>query len=82
MLHQDEAPDTIKEKERARNFNRLVYAAYQSTGVKYHKNQNELDHSGGRPVFYITVGQIKRTKITIKPDGDKVVSSDLLLISK
>jgi len=63
---QGKAPKLIQDKEREIYLNRLVYAATESTKIVYDKKSEELDHSGGRDVYYVTVGQIKRTKIVIK----------------
>ncbi len=75
MKQDNYTSEVIKNRERDSNLKRLVYAAggeTESTGIKYDKKQKNYDHTCGRTVFYVTVGQIKRTKITIKQDKDKV----------
>ncbi len=66
-------PEVIKNREKDSNLKRLVYAAGENMGIEYDKKQKKNDHTCGRMVFYVTVGQIKRTKITIKQDKDKVM---------
>jgi hypothetical protein len=68
-LKQDDQFDAQKkftEYERESNANLLVYASNQSMGT------DAFDRSAGRSVFYVTVGQMKHTKIAIKPNNDKV----------
>ena len=75
-MRQDKAPKLIQDMEREVYLNRLVYAATESTEINYDKKSEGLDHSDGRDVYYVTVGQIKRTKIVIKntkQDGTKVI---------
>jgi hypothetical protein len=60
----------VKDYERKINADLLVYPAVKSTGTKC-----DLDHSGGRSVFYVTVGQMKHTKIII---NDKVITPHVL----
>ncbi len=70
FLNQDDQFDAQKkftEYERESNANLLVYAANQSMGT------DAFDRSAGRSVFYVTVGQMKHTKIAIKPNNDKVI---------
>ena len=72
MKQDNYTPEVIKNREIDSNLKRLVYAAGESKGIKYEKKQRKNDITCGRTVFYVTVGQIKRTKITIKQDKDKV----------
>jgi hypothetical protein len=72
-LKQDNhTPEVIKKREKNSNLKRLVYAAGESKEFKYDEKKRKNDITCGRTVFYVTVGQIKRTKITIKQDKDKV----------
>jgi hypothetical protein len=69
---QDHEQEIFKAYERKSNANLLVYPA-QSMGVRY----AAIDRSSARSVFYVTVGQMKHWKVTIKPldQGDKVIVS-------
>jgi hypothetical protein len=61
------ASEIVEKYELESNTNLLVYAAGRSTGIKYDKKNEGMDRSGGRTVFYVTVGQMKHTKIILKP---------------
>ena len=76
MKQENGAPKVIRDKERESYLNRLVYAAGETTGIKYGKKQRKQleDATCGRTVFYVTVRQIKRTKIAIKPVKHEVIS--------
>ncbi len=66
---EDGMPPKIEEVERALNMNLLVYGCSgKSTGIKLkHKNQDAcIDRSSGRTIFYLTVGQMKYWRISIK----------------
>jgi hypothetical protein len=63
---EDGMPRKLEESERALNINLLVYGCSdKSTGIK--PDQDALiDRSSGRTVFYLTVGQMKYWRISIK----------------
>jgi hypothetical protein len=63
----------FKKYERKKNANLLVFSAGKSTAM----TNDALSRSGGRSVFYVTVGQMKQTKITIKQieSEDKVITT-------
>ncbi len=72
-LKQGDGHKIFLERERESNYNLLVYGASKSAGIIYDKKHQKLDNSDGRTAFYITVGQMKHTNITIKTDPNNKV---------
>ena len=69
----------FKKYERKSNANLLVFSAGKSIGM----TNDTFDRSGGRSVFYVTVGQMKHTRIIIKqfePEDKVITAQDFVYI--